>query len=147
MRQNQLITLALAIGLAGTAVSAYAQDQTPARVASSDQPKQPANATSAAQESVPDPSRPRQATSKPSSANDSPPSTPTDASASPATPAGSEQTAPKPATKPHHVITNEDIEAQREQMASANSDIDIGNINDCDHTCFDWVRIIRRTIT
>jgi len=54
-------------------------------------------------------------------------------------PAGAND-APKAAAKPRHVITNEDIEAQHAQMASANSDIDIGNINDCDNNCFDSLR-------
>ena len=44
------------------------------------------------------------------------------------------------AAKPRRVITNEDIEAEHEQLASANSDIDIGNINDCDAACFEAVR-------
>jgi len=54
--------------------------------------------------------------------------------------AAQDQAKPEAAAKPHHIITNEDIQAQHDLIASANSDVNIGNINDCDRTCFEMVR-------
>jgi hypothetical protein len=143
MRQNRSITLALAVvlGFAISGVSARAQDQPAAPAANSDQPKQPASTNPPPQQPARDADKPQQPATKPAAANDAPQSTTPGAGGSSATsPNAAQAAAPKPAAKAHHVITNEDIEAQHEQMASANSDVDIGNINDCDSTCFDWVR-------
>ena len=48
-----------------------------------------------------------------------------------------EQTKPAEA-KPHHVITNDDL--QKGDLSGASSEIDISNINDCDRNCFEMVR-------
>jgi hypothetical protein len=139
MRLHRILVPILALGLAASAMSARAQDQPVAPAAGSDQPSQPANATAPAQNSTPGADHPTPvATAKPSTGN----STPGAHAATPdaSTPPPTTQDASKPAAKPHRVITNEDIEAQREQLVSANSDIDIGNINDCDAACFEAVR-------
>lgn len=121
MHRNLSIALALAFGIALTSAPARAQSQPAAAAANTDKPSQ-----------------------QPSDPNTAPAHQPaqdaTKAQDTAAKPAGTSD-APKPAPKVHHVITNEDIEAEHEQMASANSDIDISNINDCDKVCFDQVGI------
>jgi hypothetical protein len=136
MFQRLFIVLALALSLAASAISASVQDQAPAPAARSDKPSQPANAAPPAQNSTPDADKPKPTTAKPAAGNSAGQSAAPDSSAPPAT----AQDAPTPAVKPRRVITNEDIEAEHEQLASANSDIDIGNINDCDAACFQAVR-------
>jgi hypothetical protein len=110
MFRNHSITLALALFLSPTVGSSFARAQ--------DQPAAPAANSDKSISPAQDASNPQGPATNVAKAND----------------------APKPAAKTHHVVTNEDIEAQHERMASANSDIDIGNINDCDKNCFDWVR-------
>ena len=144
MRRNQSITLALAVvlGFAVSGVAAHAQDQPAAPAANSGASKHPATTNPPAQPPAQDAAKPQQPAPKPADASGTPKDATSDASASSPEPASgaAPSGAAKPAVKAHHVITNEDIEAQHEQMASANSDIDIGNINDCDSACFDWVR-------
>jgi hypothetical protein len=107
MRQRPFILLALALGLAGSAVSARAQDQ-PTSPAVSDRPKHP----------------------------------PTNSPSPALTPDASQSQEPaKPALKPHHVITNDDLTGKGDIFGSASPDIDISNINDCDRNCFDRVRM------
>ena len=113
------LTLIVALGLGLGGISARAQEQPAAPVATSDKPKSPAETNPPALPPAPNDGKPQDPVAPP----------PENANA-----------VPKPAARVHHVITNEDIEAQNEQLASANSGFDIGNINDCDTNCFDWVR-------
>jgi hypothetical protein len=107
MRQRLFILLALALSLAGSAISARAQNQ-PAPVSTPDKPKQPA-VSSPSQSPEPDTNQP--------------------------------QDPAKPAPRPHHVITNDDLAGKGNLFGSASDDIDISNINDCDRNCFDHVRM------
>ncbi len=45
----------------------------------------------------------------------------------------------KPAARPHHVITNDDLADLGRNPGSGQSEIDLSGINDCDRTCFDSV--------
>jgi len=135
MFQRPCIVLALALGLAASALSASAQDQPATTAPSSDKPQPSASPSPSAQSSVADRDKPNLAAAKPVSGNSPGPATTPVISSPPAV----AQDSTKPA-KPRRVITNEDIEAEHEQLASANSDIDIGNINDCDAACFEAVR-------
>jgi hypothetical protein len=47
----------------------------------------------------------------------------------------------KPAVKPHHVITNDDLTGKGDVLGAASADIDISNINECDRNCFERVRM------
>jgi hypothetical protein len=68
-----------------------------------------------------------------------PPASP--AQADPAVKPEEEATTPKPATKPHRVITNDDIEGKGAALyPSSTSVIDLNHINDCDRYCFEQVR-------
>jgi hypothetical protein len=138
MRLHLLFVPILALGLAASAISARAQDQPVAPAAGTDKPSQPANATPRGQNSTPGTDHSAVGTAEPSTGNSTAGVHGTTQDAS--MPAPTTEDASKPAAKPHHVITNEDIEAEHEQLASANSDIDIGNINDCDAACFEAVR-------
>lgn len=111
------ITLAVAAAIAMGGSSARAQNQPAAPAANADTPQQPTQVNPQARTSQDD-GKPSDPATTPATANE----------------------APKTNGKTHHVVTNEDIEAQHELMASANSDIDLGNINDCDKNCFDQVR-------
>jgi hypothetical protein len=46
----------------------------------------------------------------------------------------------KPALKPHHVLTNDDLAGKGDIFGSASAEIDISHINDCDRNCFERVR-------
>jgi hypothetical protein len=138
MRLPRLLAPILALGLAASAISARAQDQTVDR---SGKPSQPANAAPrSAENATPDADHP-----KPAAAANPPAENSTRGAQGAAPEAGTPppiaQGASKPAAKSHHVITNEDLEAEQAQLASAHSDIDISNINDCDATCFENVRV------
>jgi hypothetical protein len=137
MHRRPFIILVLALGTTVTAIPTRAQDQPAAEPASSDRPQPAASANPAAQNPAPDTGKPKLAAAKPAAENSAAQGTTPHASARPATAQDDDS---KPAEKAHHGITNEDIEAERERLASANSDVDIGNINDCDRTCFDFVR-------
>ncbi|HXO88736.1 MAG TPA: hypothetical protein VN885_08805 [Candidatus Acidoferrales bacterium] len=136
MFQRPFIVLALALSLAASVPSASAQDQPAAAASSSDKPQQPASPSPSAQSPAPDRDKPKAAAAKPYSGNSAGPGTTPVTSGPPAV----AQDTPSPGAKPRRVITNEDIEGEHEQLASANSDIDIGNINDCDAACFEAVR-------
>ncbi len=127
MRQRPFILVALIVSVCGSGISARAQDQAVAPAASAPaKPQQPAANAPAADSN-------RQApAAKPAAPGVSP-----DANAIPAP--DSSQDSAKPAAKPRHVITNEDIQAEHGRLASANADVDIGNINDCDAVCFQMV--------
>ena len=134
MPQRQIILLLLSVSLCTCATYAQAgneQAPSPAPAAASDKPKQPATETAAPQAPPPSANPSQQPADKSAAPNTAPSS---DAAQ------GQDQTKPAAAAKPHHIITNEDIQAQHELIASANSDVDIGNINDCDRTCFEMVR-------
>ncbi|MGB9070182.1 MAG: hypothetical protein WCC21_16555 [Candidatus Acidiferrales bacterium] len=137
MHRRPFIMLVLALSTTVTAISTRAQDQPAARPASSDRPQPAAGTNPAAQNPAPDPGKPKRAAANPAAENSAAQGTTPHASARPATAQDDDS---KPAEKVHHVITNDDIEAEHERLASANSDVDIGNINDCDRTCFDFVR-------
>jgi hypothetical protein len=113
-----VIAVGLALGAALCGVTVRAQDQPAGPAGAPDKPKPQADVSPATQQPTPLGGKSQDPTAQPGNGND----------------------APKPAAKAHHVVTNEDIEAQHELMASANSNVDIGNINDCDTNCFDWVR-------
>lgn len=135
MHRRPFLMLVLALSTAVSVISTRAQDQPAAAPANSERPPA-ARANPAAQNPAPDTGKPKLTAAEPAAENSGAQGTKPYASAGPAT----AQDGSKPAAKAHHVITNEDIEAERERLASANSDVDIGNINDCDRTCFDMVR-------
>lgn len=125
MPQRHIILLLAAISLCACATYGQSGNQQPASSA-------PATVADKTKQS-PTEATPPQAS--PSSAN------PAQQSTDKAAPSqAQDQAKPAEPAKPHHVITNEDIQAQRDLIASANSDVDIGNINDCDRTCFEMVR-------
>jgi hypothetical protein len=115
MRQRPFLVLLLALSLSGSALSTRAQDPSAGPTVDSEKAQQSSGASAPAQNPAPNAEK-----SKPPSAGGD---------------------APKPAATAHHVITNEDIEAEHERTASANSDVDIGNINDCDAICFNAVHM------
>jgi hypothetical protein len=133
MHRRLFIMVVLALSPAVALTSARAQDQPSAN---SGKPEPAAGANPAEQNPGPQAGKPAEPAAKPAEESAAAQGTAPYASARPAT----AQDGSRPAAKEHHVITNEDIEAERERLASANSDIDIGNINDCDRTCFDMVR-------
>jgi hypothetical protein len=136
MHRHPFLMLVLALSSAMSTISTPAQEQPAAAPANSDRPQPAASASPAAQNPAPDTGKPKLAAAKPAADNSAAQGTTPDTSARPAT----APDASKPTAKAHHVITNEDFEAEHEPLASANSDVDIGNINDCDRTCFDMVR-------
>jgi len=134
MPQRQIILLLFAVSLSACATYAQARNEqapSPAPATASDKPKQPATEAAAPQAPPPSGSPSQQPADKSAAPNTAPSS---DAAE------GQDQAKPAAAAKGHHVIANEDIQAQHELIASANSDVDIGNINDCDRTCFEMVR-------
>jgi hypothetical protein len=135
MHRHPFLMLVLALSWAVSTSSTPAQEQPAAAPAHSDRPQPAASANPETQNPAPDTGKSKPP-AKPAADNSAAQGAMPDTSARPAT----AQDASKPAAKAHHVITNEDFEAQHESLASANSDVDIGNINDCDRTCFDMVR-------
>ena len=131
MSRRQLVLVVLLVSLCLHVTYAHAQNPQPPSSApspSAEKPKQqPADSKPAAAQGANPPQQPAE---KPTVANPPPGSE---------TPPEQDQ-AKSAAAKSHHVITNEDIQAQHDLIASANSDVDIGSINDCDRTCFDMVR-------
>jgi hypothetical protein len=136
MFQRPFTVLVLALSLALSVLSASAQDQPATAASGSDKQQPPASAPASAPSTAPEGAKPKAAGAIADSGNSAAPGTTSVISAPPAV----AQDTPNPGAKPRRVITNEDIEAEHEQLASANSDIDIGNINDCDAACFEAVR-------
>jgi hypothetical protein len=72
---------------------------------------------------------------------DKPPQPPRDSPAQTPAPDGHQpQTPDKPVQKPHHVLTNDDLQGKGDMFGTASVDIDISNINECDRNCFESVR-------
>jgi len=133
MPQRHITLLLLSVSYCTCATYAQTRSQQPpssAPAPTTDKPKQP-SAEAGPQAPPPSASPSQQAADKSAAPNAAPSS---DAAQGP------DQVKPAATGKGHHVITNEDIQAKHELIASANSDVDIGNINDCDRTCFEMVR-------
>lgn len=111
MRQRHFILFALALSLAGSVISARAQDQPAKPAAAPDKPEAPATKSPA-----------------PGAALDAPS-------------VGAQDQPKLAAKPPRHVITNDDLAGKGDIFGAASSEIDISNINDCDRNCFDRVRM------
>jgi len=109
MLQRHLILFVLVLSLGGRAICAQEPDKPADPAATPDKPQQPA-------------------------------AKPTETPAPPTPEASPSQEPPKTtAAKPHHVITNDDLQ-KGDMFGAASLEIDISNINDCDRNCFEMVR-------
>jgi hypothetical protein len=77
----------------------------------------------------------------PAANSDKPQQPPRDSPTQTPAPDGNQpQTADKPVQKPHHVLTNDDLQGKGDMFGTASADIDISHINECDRNCFESVR-------